>query len=103
MTINELFSIISEKFMNFFYYLGNTPIEDLFRSLIFIFFGLVIFGIIVVVIFYTILGIILLYLVLKKTLFDKIFPKKDKTQIISLEKQKMYKLGQKIKKLFNKN
>ena len=99
MTINELFSIISEKFMNFFYYLGNTPIEDLFRSLIFIFFGLLIFGIIVVVIFYTIAVILLIY----QSLINKIFPKKNKTQIISLEKQKMYKLGQKIKKLFNKN
>jgi len=102
MTFNELFSIIIEKFMNFFYYLGNTPIEELFTNLVYIFFGLFIFGIIVVVIIYTILGIILLYLFLKKTLFDKIFPNNNKTQIISLEKQRMYKFGQKIKKLLSK-
>ena len=46
MTFNELFSKIGNAFGNFFNYLGNTPIEDLFANLGWIIFTIIILPII---------------------------------------------------------
>ena len=93
MTINELFSTIGKNLGEVFYYLGNTPIEDLFFNLIMIAIG----GLILVAMFW-------LFILIKgfsETLFYKIFPDKSYEKV-PLEKQSMYIMGKKIKNFFSK-
>ena len=94
MTFNELFSKIGNAFGNFFNYLGNTPIEDLFTDLFLLFAGIVIIGL---TIFITISGFNIL-----GSIFNKIFPNQNPNKHTPLEKQPMYKLGKKLKKFLEK-
>ena len=97
MTFNEIFSAIGKTLDEFFYYLGNTPIEDLFISggsfVLIIVIGFIVIGITMFVV-----SICLGFFGL---LIEKIFPN---TEPVPLEKQSMYKMGKKMKSLFsNKN
>ena len=94
MTFNELFSKIGNTFGNFFNYLGNTPIEDLFTDLFLLFTSIVIFGLTIFIIIggFNILG----------SIFNKIFPNQNSKKHTPLEKQPMYKLGKKLKKFLGK-
>ena len=98
MTFNEIFSAIGKNLDEIFYYLGNTPIEDLFISggsfVLIIVIGFIVIGITMFVASIC-LGFV-------GVLIEKIFPNTEEP--VPLEKQSMYKMGKKMKSLFsNKN
>ena len=98
MTFNEIFSAIGKNLDEVFYYLGNTPIEDLFISggsfVLIIVIGFIVIGITMFVASIC-LGFV-------GVLIEKIFPNTEEP--VPLEKQSMYKMGKKMKSLFsNKN
>ena len=98
MTFNEIFSAIGKNLDEVFYYLGNTPIEDLFISggsfVLIIVIGFIVIGITMFVASIC-LGFV-------GVLIEKIFPNTEEP--VPLEKQSMYKMGKKMKNLFsNKN
>jgi hypothetical protein len=98
MTFNELFSKIGNAFGNFFNYLGNTPIEDLFANL-----GWIIFTIIICIIsLLLIFGGLRLLFGLIGIILEKILPPRNKSKMPPLEQQSMYKAGKKLKKFLNK-
>lgn len=97
MTFNELFSTIGENLGKTFHYLGNTPIEELWSTVL-----VLILAIVILVVggwtFY-----ICLYLI--GSLIEKVFPNKKVGWIekeTPLEKQSMYKMGKKMKRFFSK-
>ena len=96
MTFNEIFSAIGKNLDKIFYYLGNTPIEDLFISggsfVLIIVIGFIVIGITMFVasICLGFVGI----------LIEKIFPNTEEP--VPLEKQSMYKMGKKMKNFFSK-
>ena len=98
MTFNEIFSTIAKNLDEIFYYLGNTPIEDLFISggsfVLIIVIGFIVIGITMFV--------VSICLGFFGVLIEKIFPNTEEP--VPLEKQSMYKMGKKMKNLFsNKN
>ena len=98
MTFNEIFSAIGKKLDEIFYYLGNTPIEDLFIS------GgsfvlIIVIGFIVIAITMYVVGICLGFIGL---LIEKIFPNASSYEPVPLEKQSMYIMGKKMKNFFSK-
>ena len=98
MTFNEIFSAIGKNLDEIFYYLGNTPIEDLFISggsfVLIIVIGFIIIGIIMFVV-----GICLSFFGI---LIEKIFPNPSNYEPVPLEKQSMYIMGKKMKNFFSK-
>ena len=98
MTFNEIFSAIGKTLDEVFYYLGNTPIEDLFISggsfVLIIVIGFAVIGITmyVVRICFGFIGL----------LIEKIFPNAGNYEPVPLEKQSMYIMGKKMKNFFSK-
>ena len=99
MTFNELFSKIGTRLDEIFYFLGNTPIEDLFINT-----GGIILAIVfsLFIVWVLILGIRIFFGLLE-ILIKKIFPNAGSEKRVPLEKQSMYKMGKKMKKLFLRN
>ena len=97
MTLNELLAEIGKIFAKFFYWLGNTPLEELASDI-----GAIIVGILggaIAIIFVIFIFNVFIFILGK--ILNKIFPSKE-YKATPLEKQSMYIMGKKLKKILSK-